>query len=175
MKILIIGFFAFFAWSSVSTYIYVCKIRGFCSETTIMPFATDHPGDVAIIDNIQKPLIRETASSPKNQTIYFAFDKSEFNADTATSKYGNESKSYLDKNTDAMLNIVGFTDAVGTNDYNQALGYRRALRMQQYFESKGTLSNRITIESKGENEPVGDNNTDAGRANNRRASLTIKK
>ena len=174
MKIIIVGFFAFFAWSSVSTYIYVCKIRGFCSETMMMPFATDHSGDVAIIDNIQKPLIRETASAPKNQTIYFAFDKSEFNLDTATSKYCNESKSYLDQNTEARLNIAGFTDSIGTTDYNQALGYRGAQRMQQYFESKGILSNRITIESKGEKEPADDNNTEAGRAKNRRALLTIK-
>jgi outer membrane protein OmpA-like peptidoglycan-associated protein len=47
--------------------------------------------------------------------------------------------------------------------------------VQHYFESKGLPANRITIESEGEKKPVDDNNTTSGRANNRRAAITIKK
>jgi outer membrane protein OmpA-like peptidoglycan-associated protein len=47
--------------------------------------------------------------------------------------------------------------------------------MQHYFESKGILANKIIIESMGEKEPAGNNNTTSGRANNRRAVITIKK
>jgi outer membrane protein OmpA-like peptidoglycan-associated protein len=47
--------------------------------------------------------------------------------------------------------------------------------MQHYFERKGILSNKIIIESRGEKDPADDNNTSAGRANNRRTVITIKK
>jgi OOP family OmpA-OmpF porin len=73
-----------------------------------------------------------------------------------------------------MLSITGYTDAIGSNDYNQALGYRRAQRMLHYFESNGVPPPKITIESYGEKEPAADNNTIEGRAKNRRTVITIK-
>jgi OOP family OmpA-OmpF porin len=106
---------------------------------------------------------------------YFAFDKSDFISNTETDKYFDESNAYLDQNSKAMLSITGYTDAIGTEIYNQALGYRRAQSMQHYFERKGILSNKIIIESRGEKDPADDNNTSAGRANNRRTVITIKK
>jgi OOP family OmpA-OmpF porin len=106
---------------------------------------------------------------------YFAFDKSDFNSNAESDKYIDKSNTYLDQNSQAMLSITGYTDAIGTDIYNQALGYRRAQSMQHYFESKGILANKIIIESKGEKEPADDNNTATGRANNRRTVITIKK
>jgi len=47
--------------------------------------------------------------------------------------------------------------------------------MKNYFERKGMPAAKITIESKGEKEPVDDNSTDKGRANNRRTVITINK
>jgi outer membrane protein OmpA-like peptidoglycan-associated protein len=80
----------------------------------------------------------------------------------------------LDQNAQSRLNITGHTDARGTDQYNQDLGYRRAQSVQRYFESKGIPASKIVIESRGEKEPANDNNTDSGRANNRRTVLTIK-
>jgi OOP family OmpA-OmpF porin len=111
---------------------------------------------------------------PENLVIYFAFDKYEFNANAKSDKYFEESKAYLDRNAQAWLHITGYTDAIGSDGYNQALGYRRAQSLQYYFKSKGMSSGRITIESKGEKEPADDNNTIEGRANNRLTAITIK-
>lgn len=174
MKILIIGFLAFLSWSALSTHLYVCKIKGLCSEQETVQIGSVNQGDVVSGDTLNKSLIREQAVIPENLIIHFAFDKSEFNSDAATDKYYNESNSYLDKNSQAMLSITGYTDAIGSDEYNQSLGYRRAQSMQHYFESKGMPANKIIIESKGEKEPVNNNNTAAGRANNRRAAITIK-
>ncbi len=175
MKILIIGFLVFSGWSSLSTYIYVCKIKGLCEEpVTIQTDAGNHK-DVITGDTLQEPLVREQAAYPANLTIHFAFDKSEFSADAKTEKYVDESNAYLEQNLQARLSITGHTDAIGTDEYNQALGYRRAQSVQHYFERKGLLTNRISIESMGEKEPAADNNTQAGRANNRRTVITIKK
>jgi outer membrane protein OmpA-like peptidoglycan-associated protein len=175
MKILLIGFLAFFSWSALSTYIYVCKIKGLCDEPITMQMDAVKHNDVIIDDTISKSVIQEQAVIPKDLIIKFAFDKSEFNADAETDKYFDESNAYLDQNILARLSITGYTDAVGSNEYNQALGYRRAQSMQQYFEQKGMHPNKIIIESKGEREPADDNSTVAGRANNRRATITIKK
>jgi outer membrane protein OmpA-like peptidoglycan-associated protein len=175
MKILIIGFLAFCSWSSYATYLYVCKIRGMCDgPATMQTSATNTKNDI-VVSTKQKPLVQEKIAAPKDIITYFAFDKSDFSSNTETDVYFNKSNAYLDQNSKALLSITGYTDAIGTDEYNQALGYRRAQRMQHYFESKGILSNKIIIESKGEKEPADDNNTSVGRANNRRTVITIKK
>lgn len=175
MKILIIGFLAFLSWSALSTYIYVCKIEGLCVEPVAVQIGEANNKDFIANDTLQKPLVREQAVVPKDLIIYFAFDKSEFSSNAVTDKYYDESNAYLDKNLQARLSITGHTDAIGSDEYNQALGYRRAQSLQHYFESKGMPANKIIIESKGEKEPADDNNTTAGRANNRRTIITIKK
>ena len=175
MKILLIGFFVFSGWSALSTYIYVCKIKGLCNDPTTVQIGTIKHADVIAGDTLDKSLVQEQAMIPENLIVYFAFDKSEFKSDAGTDKYVDESTVYLDQNLQARLSITGHADAIGSDEYNQALGYRRAQRLQHYFERKGMPANKITIESKGEKEPADDNNTDAGRANNRRTVITIKK
>jgi len=174
MKILIIGFLAFFGWSALSTHLYVCKIKGLCNEPVTIQTEMTNNKDVIAGVTSGKPSGHEQEALPGKLSIYFAFDKSEFNSDSVTDKYFDKSNTYLDQNPQARLSITGYTDAIGSNEYNQALGYRRAQRLQNYFESKGIPANKVIIESKGEKEPVGDNNSSAGRASNRRAVITIK-
>jgi outer membrane protein OmpA-like peptidoglycan-associated protein len=174
MKTLLFGFLVLIGWSVLSTHIYVCNIKGLCNgPVTVQINAISHKDTVAA-DSLNKPLLMKQAIIPKDLITYFAFDKYEFNSDIKTSKYFDESNGYLVKNAQARLNITGYTDAVGSDEYNQALGYKRAQSLQYYFESKGIPANKIQIESKGEKEPADDNNTPAGRANNRRTVITIK-
>jgi len=170
MKILIIGFLALFGWSALSTHFYVCKIKRLCDEsTTTQPITVNNKDEITI-----DTLVPEQPLVPENLVIYFAFDKSEFKSDVKTEKCYVVSKAYLDQNLQSRLSITGYTDAVGSDEYNQALGYRRAQSLQHYFESKGIPANKILIESKGEKQPADDNNTNVGRANNRRSEITIK-
>ncbi len=175
MKILIIGFLAFIAWSSLSTYIYVCKIQGLCDELQTIELKAVTQEDVIADEPIPEPAVQENAPVPKDLAIYFAFDQSDFDADAQTDNYIHESKAYLDQNLQARLSFTGHTDAIGSDAYNQALGYRRAQSVLHYFESKGMTAMNSIIESKGEKEPADDNNTAAGRANNRRTVVTIIK
>jgi len=177
MKILIIGFLVLFGWSALSTHIYVCDIKGLCNDPETVRNSTVNVKTANIAntaDTISNALTVKQAVLPENLLIYFAFDKSEFSSEAVTDKYLNESKEYLDQNVQARLSITGHTDAVGSDEYNQALGSRRAQSVQHYFESKGIPVLKITIGSKGEKEPIGDNNTIAGRAKNRRTSISIK-
>jgi OOP family OmpA-OmpF porin len=172
MKILIIGFLVLFSWSALSTHIYVCKIKGLCNEQETIEI---NPNDIISGDTLPKPLVSEQAVIPDNLITYFAFDKYEFHSDTATDKYSDRSNAYMGQNSQARLSITGHTDAIGSDEYNQALGYRRAQSMRHYFESKGIPANKIITESKGEKEPADINNTKTGRANNRRTAITIIK
>jgi len=174
MKILVIGFLTLFGWSALSTHIWVCKVRGLCNEEQIIQSDNsvyENAGDadsVNIASPATKPLI------PGDLMIYFDFDKSEFISDPLTERYFENSKMYLDNNSNALLSITGYTDAIGSDDYNQSLGYRRAQTIQFYFTKNGMQKDKIVIESKGENEPADVNNTANGRANNRRTVITIK-
>jgi outer membrane protein OmpA-like peptidoglycan-associated protein len=125
-------------------------------------------------DSLNKAVAVEKETIPQSMLIYFAFDKSEFNSGTITDKYLNESKKFLDQNQMAKLTLTGHTDAVGSDEYNQALGLRRAQSVQLYFVSRGVAANRIIVDSKGPKEPADNNNTTTGRAKNRRTVITIK-
>jgi outer membrane protein OmpA-like peptidoglycan-associated protein len=174
MKILIIGFLALFGWSALSTHFYVCNIKGLCNVPVTSQGNADNNKVVITDDSLTKPLVVKQALIPENMMIYFDFDKSEFKSGTISDKYLNETNKYLDQNMKARLSITGHTDAIGSDEYNQALGLRRAQSVQSYFENKGISANRIIVESRGEKEPADNNKTLEGRANNRRTLISIK-
>jgi outer membrane protein OmpA-like peptidoglycan-associated protein len=71
------------------------------------------------------------------------------------------------------LLIVGHTDAVGSDAFNQGLSERRAQAAKDFLISRGVGSERVRTMGRGESEPVGSNDTEAGRALNRRVEVAI--
>jgi outer membrane protein OmpA-like peptidoglycan-associated protein len=69
--------------------------------------------------------------------------------------------------------VEGHTDSQGKDDYNQQLSQRRAEAVRSYLVSKGVPSDMIKAVGKGELEPVADNKSAEGRANNRRVEIVI--
>ena len=74
---------------------------------------------------------------------------------------------------DTDLLIVGHTDNVGSQNYNLPLSQKRAQSVKDYLVSKGIASSRLTSQGKGLEEPIADNTTAEGRAQNRRVEVTI--
>ncbi len=74
-----------------------------------------------------------------------------------------------------VFRILGHTDKTGDENTNKKLSLTRAESVKAYFVSKGVDTNRITTEGKGSSEPVGDNNTESGKRQNRRVELIILK
>jgi len=72
------------------------------------------------------------------------------------------------------LAVVGHTDNVGTNEYNQKLSERRALAVAQYLESQRVNGMRLSTAGRGELDPVQPNATDAGRQANRRVEIYVE-
>src|SRR6185503_8653586 len=103
--------------------------------------------------------------------LLFGFDSDVVRGDA---RYNlNELSRSLDKYDDSNLLIVGHTDAVGRESYNQDLSERRAESAASYLISQGVDRNRVDTRGLGETEPVATNETDSGRAKNRRVEVAI--
>jgi outer membrane protein OmpA-like peptidoglycan-associated protein len=79
----------------------------------------------------------------------------------------------LEKNPDTDIKIVGHTDNTGKVDYNQTLSEKRAKSVYDYLLLQGVSSKRMVYEGKGIHQPVADNGTVEGRAQNRRVEILI--
>ena len=103
--------------------------------------------------------------------VNFAFDKSDL---TPTAKANlDKLAEVLSNNPDTNINIYGHTDSRGSDEYNQSLSDRRAAAVKSYLVSKGVASSRLFTMGVGEKEPVASNETEAGRAKNRRVEFAI--
>jgi outer membrane protein OmpA-like peptidoglycan-associated protein len=71
------------------------------------------------------------------------------------------------------MQIEGYTDSVGTDDYNQVLSEHRATSVRDYLTQAGIPSESVTARGFGKTQPVASNNTSAGRQQNRRVELVI--
>jgi outer membrane protein OmpA-like peptidoglycan-associated protein len=72
------------------------------------------------------------------------------------------------------LTITGHTDNTGTRKINDKLSLLRAKKVQAYLIKKGLAANRTTLIGLADTQPIASNATKKGRAQNRRADLTIK-
>jgi outer membrane protein OmpA-like peptidoglycan-associated protein len=72
----------------------------------------------------------------------------------------------------SRIALVGYTDSIGKPEYNQKLSERRAAAVKDYLVKHGIDAGRIETSGRGENDPVADNKTDKGRAENRRVEIS---
>jgi OOP family OmpA-OmpF porin len=71
------------------------------------------------------------------------------------------------------VEIVGHTDDVGDDDYNQELSEQRAQAMRDYLVATGLDATKIVTRGAGEMKPIASNRTDEGRAENRRVEVLV--
>jgi outer membrane protein OmpA-like peptidoglycan-associated protein len=96
-------------------------------------------------------------------------------ADLKSGTQGNLNKlvAFLDKYPDRTAVIEGYTDSVGSEDYNQGLSERRADSVRSYLVGQGIASPRLVSSGKGESNPVASNDSASGRQENRRVEVVI--
>jgi outer membrane protein OmpA-like peptidoglycan-associated protein len=116
---------------------------------------------------------------PNNVVRVTMTNQTAFETNSADIKPGFHST--MDKLADVVvrygkttLTVVGHTDDVGSNAYNQALSERRAHSVAQYLESRRVNSLRLAISGKGETQPIETNATDTGRQANRRVEIYVE-
>ena len=71
------------------------------------------------------------------------------------------------------IDVEGYTDSVGSDEYNQRLSEQRGTSVRDYFTQNGIAGNSVTSKGLGETNPVATNDTAAGRQQNRRVELVI--
>jgi outer membrane protein OmpA-like peptidoglycan-associated protein len=71
------------------------------------------------------------------------------------------------------LEIDGYTDSIGSDEYNQTLSDKRAEAVRDYLVSSGVNMNNVVARGMGKADPVADNNTAEGRQLNRRVELIV--
>jgi len=104
--------------------------------------------------------------------IHFDFDKYDIRPGDSKTLDGNAG--WLKSNPNHLVLIEGHCDERGTNEYNLALGERRAKSTMNYLVSQGVQASRITIISYGEERPVCSQKTEECWAKNRRAHFLVK-
>ena len=103
--------------------------------------------------------------------LLFDFDSDQLRAESK--KNLDNLASSLKDFGDSKLLIVGHTDSQGSDDYNLDLSRRRAAAAASYLESRNVSAARVQTSGRGETEPIGTNDTDAGRQQNRRVEVAI--
>lgn len=102
---------------------------------------------------------------------YFDYDKSDLREDGRASL--QKDAQYLKKWSSIVVSIEGHCDSRGSSEYNLALGSRRATAVKDYLVSLGVAANRITVVSKGKEQPFCGEETEACWQQNRRGHFII--
>ena len=80
----------------------------------------------------------------------------------------------LKKYDKTLINVTGHTDSTGSDDYNLKLSQQRAVAVGNYLNLRGVNASRLVVRGMGESMPIASNDTEAGRAQNRRVELSIQ-
>jgi outer membrane protein OmpA-like peptidoglycan-associated protein len=115
----------------------------------------------------------EVGVTVRLKNIYFDFDKTTLKKESFTEL--NKVVDFLKENNSVEIEISGHTDNKGSDDYNANLSQGRSQSVVDYLISQGIDSFRLTAHGYGESKPIDTNDTDEGRANNRRVEFTVLK
>jgi outer membrane protein OmpA-like peptidoglycan-associated protein len=105
------------------------------------------------------------------EKVLFAYDRS----DLGSNAQGNLTKlvNVLNKYPDTDIQVIGHTDANGSDDYNQKLSERRANAVINFLSANKINTSRLAAKGMGETDPVAGNDTEEGKAQNRRVEFVI--
>lgn len=101
--------------------------------------------------------------------VNFEFDKS--NLTPSAQAILDDAAAYISAHPTIRYEINGHTDSRGSDNYNEGLSARRATSVLDYLESQSVPRSRLDVNAYGESQPIASNDTDAGRAENRRVEL----
>lgn len=105
------------------------------------------------------------------EAITFGFDQSNLQPQfyPVLDRLANTLQEY----NQTIVEVAGHTDSKGTDSYNQQLSMRRAESVANYLMGRGLMRDRFIVTGAGETRPVASNDTEAGRAQNRRVEITL--
>jgi outer membrane protein OmpA-like peptidoglycan-associated protein len=120
----------------------------------------------AKVERVGEGIVVEFSSA-----VLFGFDKSDLSADATVNL--DKLVKVLNAYPETNIEVQGHTDSKGTEAYNQTLSEKRAKTVTDFLASNGIAASRMTIKGFGETAPKYDNDTEEGRAQNRRVEFLI--
>ena len=108
---------------------------------------------------------------PSNSSVNFAVNSAELQSGS----FGplNEIAGVLQEYPSTSIDVVGHASSDGPDDYNMRLSEQRANTVANYLVSQGVRTVRISAYGRGETQPIASNDTEAGRAANRRVEVLL--
>lgn len=134
--------------------------------TPVVPTYKDEP----VMAPVVAPVVAPAIAAPVLQNIHFDFDQHTLTEQARTIL--DENTRYLQTNAAATITISGHCDERGSDEYNLALGERRAFAARDYLVSMGISPDRINTISYGEEKPLDMASNEEAWAKNRRAEFT---
>ncbi len=128
--------------------------------------------DETNVEDMSK-LLEEIQADPL--VLYFQTGKSEVSLTNEQKVKLAKIAKYLDKVEGSKCLVIGHTDNTGNANKNKTLGQKRADLGKQYLVKNAILDTKIETISKGQTQPIATNDTEEGKAKNRRTEITIKK
>ncbi|WP_374473070.1 OmpA family protein [Phenylobacterium sp.] len=104
--------------------------------------------------------------------ITFAYDRADIRPEMRTPLDGISRT--LQEYPSTLIDVVGHADSTGSDAYNQGLSERRANAVATYLMDRGVQRERMFVAGRGETQPKASNDTDAGRAENRRVEIILR-
>ncbi len=133
---------------------------------------TEEPIESSPMGDDQRGAISEGRTNGPMLPVYFDFDKSSIRDDQKARITGNAD--FMKSNHGSRISIEGNCDERGTNEYNMALGERRAQTAKKYLTNLGVSSSRMTTVSYGEEKPLLYGHDEYSWAQNRRDDFVIR-
>jgi flagellar motor protein MotB len=127
---------------------------------------------------VVEPYIKRISLSPikvgekmQLSNVFYEFDSWQLKKESMSEL--NNLASLLSDNKDLIIEVGGYTDSIGSDEYNQVLSEKRALSVVNYIIGEGISSDRLKYKGYGNTSPIGDNVTFEGRKLNRRTEVKI--
>lgn len=164
-------------WSLAYSWFWNCNRRPYCFSGAAVSLDT-HPvidSTTSItppVDTVQRTAEEQILFKPLD--VYFVSGQSGILHTAAVDTFLVTAKRYLAKYPEKQLLVTGHTDSDGTDDKNQKLSEIRANTVKGLLVTEGIKANQMTTEGRGEKEPVASNDTNEGKAKNRRATIRLK-
>lgn len=137
-------------------------------ERKIKQIAAERDAKGMEVDRLREDLLRVSVSSEAS----FDFDRADIKPEFKPTL--NKVAGVLRDDPKVRITIIGFTDSVGSEEYNLRLSKRRAQVTADYLISQGVPANQIVTDGLGEAEPRASNATEAGRTQNRRVEIYLR-
>lgn len=151
-------------------YLLAASAEGYLSTTDSVGFNSDDLSPMTK-DLYLEPI--EVGLTVRLKNIYFDFNKATLKTESFTEL--NKVVNFLEQNPTVEIEISGHTDNKGSDEYNLALSQGRSQAVVDYLAGQGIGGNRLTAKGYGESKPVETNETEDGRAINRRVEFTVLK